>query len=130
VDGELDLAIEAGGRVVGDVQARHWPSAHPPGVYMLGIALFDAADRGRGIGREAVALLTRHLFEELGAERVEFSTDVENAAMRTVADRLGFRLEGVLRGFMPSGAGRRDYAMYAMTIDDYQTEKERWISTS
>ena len=48
---------------------------------------------------------------------MQLTTDVDNAAMRRVAERLGFGFEGVLRGFMPIGEGPRDYAMYGMTRD-------------
>ena len=92
----------------------------PPGVVELGIDLFDEADRGRGIGRERVGALTTRLFEAGEAHRVQLSTDVDNAAMRRVAERLGFRFEGVMRGFMPSADGPRDYAMYGMTEADYR----------
>jgi RimJ/RimL family protein N-acetyltransferase len=60
---------------------------------------------------------------------VQLTTDVENAAMRRVAERLGFRLEGTLRGFMPSPDGPRDYLMYAMTKGDFEEARGRWNST-
>ena len=43
--------------------------------------------------------------------------------MRAVAERCGFRFEGVLRSFMPSRSGRRDYAMYAITKDDWNDRR-------
>ena len=49
---------------------------------------------------------------------MQLTTDVENTAMRRVAERLGFTFEGVLRSFMPSADGPHDYAMYAITKDD------------
>ena len=51
---------------------------------------------------------------------MQVSTDVENAGMRAVAERLGFTFEGVQRGFMPSSAGPRDYAMYGVTRADHE----------
>jgi RimJ/RimL family protein N-acetyltransferase len=120
VDGFLDLGIEVDGRLVGDVGARHPFGATPPGVFELGITIFAGADRGRGIGREAVELLTEHLFAE-GAERVQATTAVENAAMRGVFRRLGFAEEGVLRAFLPGHAGGRvDAVMCAVTRDDWR----------
>jgi RimJ/RimL family protein N-acetyltransferase len=116
---ELLLGIEAGGRLVGDVQARNVEMAMPPGVWEIGIELWETGDRGRGVGREAVALITSHLFDAEGAHRVQGSTDVDNAPMRRVFEILGFTDEGTLRGFMPNGDDpARDYEMYAMTIDD------------
>jgi RimJ/RimL family protein N-acetyltransferase len=125
--GEYLLAIEAGGRLVGEIQARSAPHAMPPGVFELGVALFDETDRGHGIGTKAVGLMTQRLFADGEAHRVQATTDVDNAAMRGSLERLGFRMEGVLRGFMPSKNGPRDYAMYAMTSEDYRQVRTTWI---
>jgi RimJ/RimL family protein N-acetyltransferase len=124
--GEYLLAIEAGGRLVGEIQARSAPHAMPPGVFELGVALFDETDRGHGIGTKAVGLMTERLFADGEAHRVQATTDVDNAAMRGSLERLGFRMEGVLRGFMPSKNGARDYAMYAMTSEDYHQVRTTW----
>jgi RimJ/RimL family protein N-acetyltransferase len=126
-EGQLDLAVESEGRLVGDAQARSVRGAMPRGVFELGIEVFDDSDRGRGLGAAAVAALTRHLFTDEEAIRVQLSTDVDNGAMRAVADRLGFGFEGVLRGFMPTASGPRDYAMYGMTRTDYEKWKTTWI---
>jgi RimJ/RimL family protein N-acetyltransferase len=113
---EIMLAVEAEGRLVGDVQARCPRFALPPGVWELGIELWYAADRGRGIGRETVALLSSHLFDGEEAIRVQATTDVDNVSMRRVLEVLGFDFEGILHGFMPDAAGpSRDYAMYGVT---------------
>ena len=120
---EIWFAIEAGGRLVGDIQGRCSDTAMPPGVWELGIELWNEGDRGRGYGREACALLTSHLFEAEGAIRVQATTDVDNAAMRRTLETLGFGYEGVLRGFMPQPEGEpRDYAMYAITKQDHASE--------
>jgi RimJ/RimL family protein N-acetyltransferase len=112
-DGFLSLVVEADGEPVGDIQVRCPRHAFPPGVCELGITLFPAA-RGRGLGAEAVELLTRWLLAEGGMERVQASTSVDNVAMRRVLERLGYAYEGVLRSFAPGEGGvREDYAMYA-----------------
>ena len=127
---ELLLGIQVDGRLAGEVQARQPRMGLPPGVFELGIDLFDVADRGRGFGRIAMTQLLTRLFEQEGAHRVQLTTDVDNAAMRTLSERLGFAVEGVMRSFMPSPDGPRDYAMYAMTTDDYEDVKTGWTSTS
>jgi RimJ/RimL family protein N-acetyltransferase len=119
--GRLDLAIETGGRLIGDIQARRHPAQTlPPGTMELGIEIFDPDDRGRGYGTDAVAVLTGWLFARAGAERIQVSTATDNVGMRGVLDRLGFRLEGVLRHFMPAESSRDDYAMYAVTRADWE----------
>ena len=115
VDGWLDLGIEADGRLVGEIDARQPPRAMPQGVFELGISLFETADRGHGLGTDAIRLMTRYLFEHEDAARVQASTWVGTTAMRRVFLKLGFTEEGVLRSFMPSARGRDDYVMYAIT---------------
>ena len=128
--GEILFGIEADGRLVGEIQARHPENAMPPGVFELGIGLFHASDRGHGVGTKAVMQMTKLLFDEQGAHRVQGGTDLQNVAMRRVLERLGFGFEGVMRAFMPMDDGPHDYALYAMTRADYQEAKTRWISTS
>ncbi len=116
----LDLGIDLDGMLIGDVQARI--DGLPTGAFELGIGLFEEGDRGRGLGSEAIALLTAHLFHGLGARRVQITTDVGNLGMRRVAERVGFLHEGDLRGFWPQTEGDRDYAMYGMTRSDYEAQ--------
>ena len=119
-NGFLRLAIDVEGRLVGEVDARAPAAAFPPGVYELGIELYDEADRGCGHGAEAVRQLVERLFTREGAERVQASTAADNTAMRRVLEKLGFVYEGTLRAFMPAGDGRDDYVMYAVTRPDWQ----------
>ena len=122
---ELLLGIQVDGRLAGEVQARQPRMGLPPGVFEIGIDLFDVADRGHGVGGEALTQLVTRLFGDEGAHRVQLTTDVDNEAMRAVSARLGFRFEGVMRSFMPSADGPRDYAIYAMTKDDFDEARER-----
>lgn len=120
VDGWLDLGIEAEGRLVGDISARNPKNAFPPGVFEIGITIFEDEDRGRGYGREATELVTTHLFEAAAAGRVQATTAVDNLAMRRVLEALGFIHEGTLEAFMPGPDGREDYAMYAVTREAWE----------
>ena len=116
----LDLGVETNDELIGDVQARHCTLTTPPGLFELGIGLF-AGTRGRGYGTEALTLITRHLFQNEGAHRVQLGTDTENMAMRRAAEKAGFRLEGIMRGFWPSPDGApRDYALYGRTRADHE----------
>jgi len=127
-DWEVLFAVESDDRLVGGAQARCSDNAMPPGVWEIGIELWDRADRGKGLGREAVALLSSHLFEREAAIRVQATTDVVNSPMRRTLESLGFGFEGVLRGFMPTGDGTaRDYAMYGITKDDWRTRRNEEV---
>ena len=111
--GFLGLAVVADGAVVGDIQARAPKHAFPRGTCEIGITLLPEA-RGRGVGSEAVVLLTEHLLGS-GWDRVQASTAVDNVAMRAVLERVGYAFEGVLRSYAPGAEGRDDYAMFAKT---------------
>ena len=54
---------------------------------------------GRGLATEALELLCRYCFEELGINRLEITAAVENTKSIAVATRAGFSKEGVCREF-------------------------------
>jgi len=56
-----------------------------------------ASARGRRLATRAVRLVTRWAFDELAIERIELHVHPENASSRRVAERAGFRREGVER---------------------------------
>ena len=70
---------------------------------------------GRGYVTEAVAAIARFAFESLGAKRVEIRMDDRNERSWRVAERLRFRLEGVLRNECREHHGLRDTRVYAVT---------------
>lgn len=123
----LDMAIEADGRLVGEIQARQPRGGLPPGVYELGIEVFARTDRGAGLGAAAIRSMVSHLFEQEQAHRVQLSTDIDNEGMRRCAESVGFTCEGVNRSFMPTADGPRDYAMFGMTRADFEEVRSRWI---
>jgi ribosomal-protein-alanine N-acetyltransferase len=51
----------------------------------------------QGLAHEAVGALLDHCFQALDAHRIEAEIDPENTASRRLAERLGFRQEGLLR---------------------------------
>ncbi|MFD7263305.1 GNAT family N-acetyltransferase [Streptomyces sp. NPDC059874] len=53
--------------------------------------------RGHGYMAEAVRAAARWAFTELGAARLEWRAQVDNAGSRAVAQKAGFRMEGILR---------------------------------
>lgn len=57
----------------------------------------DQSMEGKGYMTEAVAAITSFAFQELGARRIEIRCDEENSKSRSVAERVGYELEGVLR---------------------------------
>jgi len=62
--------------------------------------------RRRGVALAAARLLVRWAFEEVGVERLEILTYPGNAASQALAEKLGFRRECLLRGFLGVEPGK------------------------
>lgn len=72
---------------------------------------------------EAMYLLARAAFEEMGYRRYEWKCNALNAPSRGAALRLGFNFEGVFRQHMIVKGRNRDTAWYAMM--DFEWPKVR-----
>ncbi|WP_442598410.1 GNAT family N-acetyltransferase [Neobacillus sp. D3-1R] len=57
----------------------------------------DTRFSGKGYITEAVQAIAQFAFQELNARRVEIRCDSKNLRSRAVAERAGFRLEGILK---------------------------------
>ncbi|MEU5943062.1 bifunctional pyridoxamine 5'-phosphate oxidase family protein/GNAT family N-acetyltransferase [Micromonospora sp. NPDC047548] len=79
-----------------------------------------------GINTEAKLLLLTRAFDELGAVRVVWHTDIRNSRSQTAIERLGATREGVLRRHRqrPDGSWR-DTVLYAMTVDEWPNAQLR-----
>lgn len=73
---------------------------------------------GAGYAREAVAAVIDQLFAE-GQRRVFADADPEAAASRGLLERLGFRLEGILRAEWETHIGVRDTALYGLLAAEW-----------
>ena len=79
-----------------------------------------------GVNTEAKLLLLTRAFEDLGALRVVWHTDVRNERSQRAIERLGATREGVLRKHKPRPDGTwRDTVQYAMTVDDWPAVRDR-----
>jgi RimJ/RimL family protein N-acetyltransferase len=85
--------------------------------------------RGKGVNRWAKYLLLEHAFEQLGAERVEFKTDILNLQARQGLRNIGAVEEGTLRSFnyMPGGR-RRDAIFYSVLRGEWPKVKEHLLT--
>jgi ribosomal-protein-serine acetyltransferase len=75
---------------------------------------------GRGFVTRAVRALLEIAFEELGLHRVTIRAGVENLRSRAIAERLGFTLEGTLRGEGRGVGGFYDLALYGLLEDEWR----------
>jgi RimJ/RimL family protein N-acetyltransferase len=83
----------------------------------LGYIVAPAA-RGRGVATEALRLLTKWAFEERGMLRLELLIGVENGASKRVAERSGYRREGVLRSVHLKQDRREDTEIWSRLAAD------------
>lgn len=82
---------------------------------------------GRGYVTEAVKVLTRAAFEQLGANRVEIRCDARNERSRRVAERCDYLLEGTLRRDARATDGRlRDTLVFGLMREEYDALAPAW----
>ena len=76
--------------------------------------LASSAQRGP-VNTECKLMLLRHAFETLACNAVEFRTHVMNRQSRAAIERLGAKLDGILRSHMVLANGTlRDTAVYSV----------------
>jgi RimJ/RimL family protein N-acetyltransferase len=79
---------------------------------------------------EAMYLLMRRVFDELGYRRYEWKCDSLNAPSRAAAQRLGFRYEGTFRQATVYKARNRDTCWFSILDSEWPALKaafERWL---
>ncbi|MFI2651867.1 GNAT family N-acetyltransferase [Micromonospora fulviviridis] len=114
----LSIAVpaEGGWRLVGWVQlVIDGPARSGEVGYWL-----DAGHVGRGLVTRAVTAVLDHAFGPLGLERVGLPTTVDNTRSRSVAERLGFTQEAVLREAAAFPDERRDLVVYGLLAGEWR----------
>jgi N-acetyltransferase len=82
-----------------------------------------------GMNVESKLLMMTFAFEELGAVRVVWYTDIRNVRSQAAIEGLGATREGVLRKHRRRADGSwRDTVQYAMVDDNWPAAKERLIT--
>ncbi len=109
-DVDHSFAVTENGEVVGAIGVRLNPSRNGH------IGYWCAREaRGRGVMTRALRTICRWGLDELALGRLELITDPDNRASQRVAEKVGFRREGVLRSHLlhPDGR-RRDSVMFSL----------------
>jgi RimJ/RimL family protein N-acetyltransferase len=114
----------------------------------LGMGAFMRADPANGVieigniwmspplqrtreSTEAIYLLIRHAFDDLGVRRLEWKCDSLNAPSRAAALRFGFKFEGIFEQHMIIKGRNRDTAWFAIVDKDWPAIREgfeAWLS--
>ena len=100
------------------------------GVIEVGNINFSPRLQRRPAATEAMYLMMRRVFDELGYRRYEWKCDSLNAPSRAAALRYGFRYEGIFRQAIVYKNRNRDTAWFSITDEEWPAVKagfERWL---
>jgi RimJ/RimL family protein N-acetyltransferase len=103
------------------------------GVIEVGSILLARALQRTTAATEAMYLMARHVFDDLGYRRYEWKCNARNEPSRRAAQRLGFTFEGVFRQHMVIKDRNRDTAWFAILDHEWPDRKaafEAWLSPS
>jgi RimJ/RimL family protein N-acetyltransferase len=82
---------------------------------------------------EAIFLMMRHVFDDLGYRRLEWKCNALNAASMRAARRFGFTYEGTFRQHMVVKGRNRDTAWFSLLDREWPQIRaafERWLAPS
>ncbi|RYD57509.1 MAG: N-acetyltransferase [Sphingomonadales bacterium] len=85
----------------------------------IGGTLYAPRVQRTGLNTEAKRMLLAHAFDALGVNVVQIRTDFLNHASRRAIERLGARLDGILRGHLIIGEHLRDSAVYSIMAHEW-----------
>lgn len=99
----------------------------------IGSTWYRRSSQRTSFNTEAKWLLLTHAFETLNCNAVEFRTHFCNQQSRRGIERLGAKLDGILRNhrLMPNGT-LRDTCVYSIIANEWLTIKEhlRWLMSA
>jgi len=117
----------------GNLEYWRWPDGarsppQPPDAAEIGWTWLAADAQRTAVNTEAKLLMLGHAFETWRVRRVNLRTDARNLRSRAAIERLGARLDGILRAHMPGADGAvRDTATYSLLADEWPAVKNRLI---
>ncbi len=96
------------------------PLPNGPDALEIGATWYAERVQRTPVNTEAKLLLCTHAFEQWRVRRVTWKTDERNARSRAAIERLGAKLDGVLRAHWPGADGKvRNTAFYSMLADEW-----------
>lgn len=91
----------------------------------IGYTWTRASAQGSGANPDSKLLLLEYAFEQLGCQRVGLRTKWTNQQSRAAIERLGFRLDGVLRSYARHANGVLDDAVvYSLLAHEWPAVKQ------
>ena len=105
--------LDAQGQVCGTTRFMRMNTQHRR--VEIGGTFYATRVQRTGVNTEAKLMLLAHAFDTLGCQCVQIRTDALNRRSRAAIERLGARLDGVLRGHQVMPDGRlRDSVVYSI----------------
>ena len=110
--------LDADGRVAGTTRFMRMTERHRR--IEIGGTLYARRVQRSGVNTEAKRFLLSHAFESLGCQCVQLRTNVLNRRSRAAIERIGARMDGVLRGHMITPEGHsRDSVVYSILAHEW-----------
>jgi ribosomal-protein-serine acetyltransferase len=112
---EWDFVITEAGEAIGNIGLNRFI----PLWRTCNVGYWMRSDRcGRGYMTEAASAAVEFGFTRVNAHRIELSASPDNPGSWRIAEKLGFRREGVLRDACWAGRGFMDMYMYGLLATD------------
>lgn len=92
--------------------------------YEVGYQIYRNEDRGKGYITEALKIFTAYLFEAKNINRLEIEVTVGNVASRKVAEKCGFKYEGLKRQAVFSKGKYMDIELFSLIKEECHSLKE------
>ena len=124
----LAIVPQTSGKAEGYASYMRMEPAH--GVIEVGNILMTPSLQRTTAATEAMYLMARHIFEDLGYRRYEWKCNANNAPSRRAALRYGFTFEGIFRQHMIIKGRNRDTAWFSMLDTEWPARKaafEAWL---
>lgn len=129
LDDPWHFAVLVGNEPVGSLAHMRIDPAN--GVIEVGAIMYAPRLQRTPAATEAVYLMMRRAFDELGYRRHEWKCDALHAGSRRAAERYGFRFEGVFAQAVIYKGRSRDTAWYAVTDKEWPVLRaafEAWLA--
>ncbi|HXG48634.1 MAG TPA: GNAT family protein [Methylomirabilota bacterium] len=93
-----------------------WLSRHAA----LGVFIGERDCRGKGYGSQALRLMLRHAFQDLGLRRVYLFALADNEGALATYRKVGFTLEGTMRQHIFKAGRFRDIVVLGIHADEWE----------
>lgn len=114
----LPFAVLLDGNIVGSTRMMRMNEHHRR--LEIGTTFYARSTQRSGLNTQVKRLLLGYAFDQLGCLSIQLRTDWFNRASRMAIERLGAKLDGVLRNHTVMGDGRvRDTVCYSIIANEW-----------